>query len=70
MGCAPANSVEGFVLKKNRSITGHGNPDEEYRYSCTISLTLVPGGRLTPRTYHFIPGKESRCPLYRRVGEP
>jgi len=70
MGCAPANSEVGFVFLKNRTKTGHESPDGEYRYSSALSLTLVPGGRLTPRTCHFTPGKESRYPLYMRVGGP
>ena len=41
-------------------------------YSSTLSLTsaLDGVGWLTPRPRHFPPGKNTRYPLYRRVGGP
>jgi hypothetical protein len=41
-------------------------------YSSTLSLTLAldEGGWSTPRTGRFTPGKETRYPLYRRLGGP
>jgi len=44
----------------------------EYRYSCTLSLTsaLDGGGCSTPRPGRFTPWKETRYPLYRRLGGP
>ena len=40
--------------------------------SFTLSLTSEPdgGGWLTPRLGRFTPGKETRYPLYRRLGGP
>jgi hypothetical protein len=51
---------------------GHEGPEGEYRYSSTLSLTLAlnGGGWSTPRPGHFTPGKETRYPLYRRLGGP
>jgi rRNA maturation protein Nop10 len=51
--------------------TGHGGPDGEKRYSCTLSLTSVlDGGRWsTPRPGHFTPWN-TRYPSYRRLGGP
>ena len=42
------------------------------RYSSTLSLTsaLDGGGWLTPRPGRFTPGKDTRYPLYRRMGGP
>ena len=42
------------------------------RYSSYLSLTsaLVGGGWLTPRPGRFTHGKETRYPLYRRLGGP
>jgi hypothetical protein len=52
--------------------TGHEGPEEEWRYSSTVSLTsaLDGGGWSTPRPGRFIPGKETRFPLYVRQGGP
>jgi rRNA maturation protein Nop10 len=52
--------------------TGHEGPVGEQRYSSTLSLTsaLDGGGWSTPRPGRFTPGKESRYPLYRRLGWP
>jgi hypothetical protein len=52
--------------------TGHEGPDGEYRYSCTHSLTsaLDGGGWSKPRTGRYNPRKETRYPLYRRLGGP
>ena len=54
---------------KAHPITDHEGPEVEKRYSATLSLTsaLYAGG-WTPRPYRFIPGKETRYPLYRRLG--
>jgi hypothetical protein len=35
-----------------------------------LTSALDRGGWLTPRPGRFIPEKEIRCPLYRRLGEP
>ena len=52
--------------------TGHECPDGEQRYSSTLSLTLTldGGGWSTPRPGRFTSGKETRYPLYRRLGGP
>jgi hypothetical protein len=57
---------------KGHPITGHEGPEGEYRYSSTLSLTLAldEGGWSTPRPGRFTPGKETRYPLYRRLGGP
>jgi len=54
------------------SITGHEAPQREKRYRCTLSLTLALDGGVwsTPRSDRFTPGKETRYPLYRRLGGP
>jgi hypothetical protein len=50
--------------------TGHDGQEGEYRFNCTLSLTLAleAGGWSTPRPGRFTPGKETRYPLYRRLG--
>ena len=55
---------------KVHSIIGHEGPEGEYRYSSTLSLTsaLVGGGWSTPRPGHFTLGKQTRYPLYGRLG--
>jgi hypothetical protein len=47
-------------------------PRGDDRYSSTLSLTsaLNEGGWSTPRAGRFTPGKETRYPLYRRLGGP
>ena len=52
--------------------TRHEDPEEEQRYSSTLSLTsaLDGGGWLKPRPSCFTPGKETRYPLYRRMAGP
>ena len=57
---------------KDHPRTGHEGPEGEYSYSCTLSLTsaLDGGGWSTPRPGRFTPGKETRYPLYRRLGRP
>ena len=58
--------------RKVRPRTGHEGPEGEYRYSSTLSLTLVldGGGWLMPHPDRFTPGKETQYPLYRRLGGP
>jgi hypothetical protein len=53
-------------------IPGHEGPEGEQRYSCTLSLPLAleAGAWSTPRPGRFTPGKETRYPLYRRLGGP
>jgi hypothetical protein len=52
--------------------TGHEGSEGEYRYSSTLSLTstLDGGGWSTPRPGRFTTGKETRYPLYRKLGTP
>jgi hypothetical protein len=52
--------------------TGREGPEGEQRYRSTLSFTsaLDGGGWSTPRSGRFTPGKETRCPLYRRLGGP
>jgi hypothetical protein len=45
--------------------TAHEHPENEYRYIYTLSLPLALDG---PYSDHFTPRKESRYPLYRRLG--
>ena len=63
-----------LTLCKDKGLprTGHEGPEGEERYSCTLSLTsaLNEGGWSTPRPGRFTPGKETRYPLYRRLGGP
>ena len=51
---------------------GRETSKKEWRYSSTVSLTsaLDIGWWLTPRPERFTPGKETRYPLYRRLGGP
>ena len=57
---------------KVRPGTGHERPKGKQRYSSTLSLTsaLDGDGWLTPRPSSFTPEKETRYPLYRRLGGP
>ena len=57
---------------KVHSVTGHEGPEDEQRYSSTLSLTsaLDWGGCSTPRPGRPTPGKETRYPLYRRMDGP
>jgi len=52
--------------------TGQEDPDREKRYISTLSLTSVQGG--VGGQSHVLatltPGKETRYPLYRRLGGP
>jgi hypothetical protein len=52
--------------------TGHEGPEREWRYNSTLSLTSSLDGGVwsTPRPGRFTPGKETRYPLYRRLGRP
>jgi hypothetical protein len=57
---------------KVHSRTDHEGPYVKYRYSSILYLpsALDGVGWLTPRFGRFTPGKESRYPLYRRLGGP
>ena len=49
--------------------TGHEATEEEERYSClSLTLALDGGGRSMPHPGCFTPRKETRYPLYRRLG--
>ena len=52
--------------------TDHVGLEVEQRYSSTLSLNLALdwGGWSTPRPGRFTPRKETRYPLYRRLGRP
>jgi hypothetical protein len=71
-----AHSFSGTVKGKGKGTThlktGHERSEGEKRYSSTLSLTLAldGGGRSTPRPGRLTPGKETRYPLYRRLGGP
>ena len=60
------------VKSKGHPRTGHEGPEVEKRYSPTPSLTSTQYavGWSTPRPGLFAPRKETRCPLYRRLGRP
>ena len=62
------SGVKGKVLPR----TGHEGPEREQRCTSTLSLTLAldEGGWSTPRPGRFTPWKETRYPLYRRLGGP
>ena len=78
------NSLDdGFFVRKPKQValqlynelhpkTDHEHPERECMYSSTLSLTsgLDGGGLSTPRAGRFTPGKETRYPLYRRLGGP
>jgi hypothetical protein len=55
---------------KDRPRIGHEGPEGENGHSSTVPLTSVldGGGLSTLLPGHFNPGKETRYPLYRRVG--
>jgi hypothetical protein len=58
---------------KGRPRTSHEGPEEEKRYSSTLSLTWTlarRGGWWTPRPGRFTPRKETRYPVYRRLSGP
>jgi hypothetical protein len=50
----------------------HEGQEGNYKYSSTLSFTsaLDGGGWLRPLAGRFTPGKETRYPLYRRLGGP
>ena len=52
--------------------TSHESPDGEHRYSYIIPLTWALQGRgwSTPRAGRFTYGKQTRCPLYRKLDGP
>jgi hypothetical protein len=62
----------GHLISMDHSRTDNKGPEGEERYSYTLSLTsaLDVGGRSTPFSGRFTPGKETRYPLYRRLGGP
>ena len=55
---------------KGHPRTGHEGPEAEQMYSSTLPSTsaLDVDGWSTPRPGRFTPGKETRYPLYRRLG--
>jgi len=57
---------------KGQPRTGHKGPEEEQRYSSSLSLTLVQyeGGWSTSRSGRFLQGKETQYLLHRRPGGP
>jgi hypothetical protein len=57
---------------KGHPITDHEVPEGEQMYSFTLpSTSALEGGRCsTPRPGRFTPWKETRYPLYRRLGGP
>ena len=59
-------------IRRAQPGTGCENPEGEYSYSSTLSLTLAlhGGGVVNACLGHFTPGKKTRYPLYRRLGEP
>ena len=61
----PPSETESKVLPRR----GHEHPQEEKRYSSTLFFNLGArwSGCLTPPLY---PRVETRCPLYRKLGEP
>jgi len=73
----PARSGSLYRLRykgkgKIQSRTGHEGPNGEQRYSSTLYLTsAIDGvGWSNPRPGRFTPGKDTRCPFYRRLGGP
>ena len=54
---------------KFHPITGYEGLDRKYKYSFTLSLISAQdrGGRSKPRPGRFVPGKETRYPLHRRL---
>jgi hypothetical protein len=60
------------VKNKVRPRTGYEGPEGDYRYRSTLSLTSALDGDewLTPHLGRFIPGKGTRYPLHRMLGEP
>ena len=60
------------VKGKVRPRTGHPGPEGEQSYNSTLSLTSVLDGSgwSAPRPGRFTPRKETRYPLYRRMGGP
>jgi hypothetical protein len=62
-----------YFVQSRLPKTAHESPEREKRYSSTtLSLTLAldEGGWSTQRPGRFTPGKETRYPLYRRMGGP
>ena len=58
-------------VEDNKEVKVHPR-NGEWKYTSTLSLPSVLGGGgwSTPRPGQFTPGKETRYPLYRRLGEP
>jgi hypothetical protein len=50
---------------KDHTRSGHGGPEGEKRYSCTLSLTSAQIGGWV---FNATPRKETRYPLYRILG--
>ena len=68
----PVAGVREKEIVAGRPRIGHEVPEGEQKCDSTVSLTsaLERGGRLTPRPGRFIPGKDTRYPLYRRLRGP
>jgi len=63
---SPTGTVEGKV----HPITGHDNPEWEWRCSCTLSLTSALDGGGQRHAPTALPPGKTWYPLYRRVGGP
>jgi hypothetical protein len=68
---SPADTLSRKCNGKGQPITGHENPEEEWRYSFTISSTwaLDGDGWSVPRPSRFTPGKEP-VPFVQELGGP
>jgi len=62
-------NTQGKCKGKVHFRTGHEGPEEEKRYSLTLSLTSVLFGVGSQRhALAALPPKETQCPMYRRGG--
>jgi hypothetical protein len=61
-----------ITVRKVHHRTGHEGPEWDMTYSSSLSLTLAldGGGWSAPRPGCFVPRKETRYPLHRRLGGP
>ena len=62
--------TSGKCKSKVHPRTDHEDPEAEYKYSPTLSLSsaLDVGGWSMPCPGRFTPGNETRYPFYRRLG--